>query len=205
MNKIITEENLKTLDLIKELFRDKIKTNAIVAASLNSEDRYPLIIKKLLEKGEPFCFENEGDIPFIESKYEWILRMPNKKIEYNFDRFNLPISFKSYLKYLDEYTQSGFIFYIQFNLNESIYMMVDDLKFDKNSNFKTILTVYYENKEKNLDYCLDFVLDDYYVQMGLKANKLNHLYGSYDGRAVKLTDEIKEKYGINIPQFPLPF
>ncbi len=84
-------------------------------------------------------------------------------------------------------------------------MLVDDLKFDKTSKYKTILTVYYENKEKNLDYCLDFVLDDFYVQMGLQANKRNHLYGSYDGRAVKLTDEIKEKYGINIPQIPLPF
>ncbi len=110
MSKVITEENLKTLDLIKELFQDKIKSNEIVALSLNSENRYPLIIKKLLEKGEPFCFENEGEIPFIESPYNWELRMPNKKIEYAFSRFDLPISFKSYLKYLDEYTQRGLSF-----------------------------------------------------------------------------------------------
>ena len=95
MNKVIKEENLKTIDLIKELFSDEIKRDEIISASLDSEHRYPLIVRKLLEKGEPFCFENEGELPFIESPYNWELRIPNKKIQYAFNRFDLPVSFSS--------------------------------------------------------------------------------------------------------------
>ena len=41
MNKVIKEENLKTIDLIKELFSDEIKRDEIISASLDSEHRYP--------------------------------------------------------------------------------------------------------------------------------------------------------------------
>ena len=200
MRKVITEENLKTIDLIKELFRDEIKSNEVLDVSLNSETRYPLIIKKLLEKGEPFCFENEGEIPYIENTYDWELRIPNKKIKYNYNKFDLPISFKSSLNYKDEYTQSGFKFFIQFNDNESLTLLVDDLKFDKNSDTKTILTAYYNNKEKNIDYRLDVELDDFYL--GYFVNPKGQ--GAY-GTSRQLTDEIKQKYGIVVPDIPLPY
>jgi len=200
MSKVITEENLKTLDLIKELFSEEIKTNDMLRASLADTNRYPLIIRKLLKKGEPFCFENEGEIPFIESPYNWELRMPNKKITYAFNRFDLPVSFKSSLNYLDEYTQKGFTFFIRYNSNESLTLLVDDLKFDKNSNSKRILTAYYTNKEKNIDYSLEVVLDNYYL--GYFVNTKGR--GTY-GKSRKLTDEIKNRYGIEVPNLPLPF
>ena len=200
MNKVIKEENLKTIDLIKELFSDEIKRDEIISASLDSEHRYPLIVRKLLEKGEPFCFENEGELPFIESRYNWELRIPNKKIQYAFNRFDLPVSFKSSLNYKDEYTQKGFKFFIQYNSNESLMLLVDDLEFDKNSDTKTILTAYYENKEKNIDYRLEVVLDDFYIRYFVNIKGC----GTY-GKARKLTDEVKDKYRIEVPTLPLPF
>ena len=204
MSKVITEENLKTLDLIKELFCEKIKTNEVAVACLDSENRYPEVVVRLLEKGEPFCFENEGEIPFIESPYNWELRMPNKKKKFALSKFDLPISFKSSLKYLDEYTQRGFKFFIQYNSNESLTLLVDDLEFDKDSDTKRILTAYYRNEEKNLDDCFDVVLNDTYIQMTLHARKPNRAYG-YAGKAIKLTDEIKNRYGIEVPNLPLPY
>ena len=200
MSKVITEENLKTLDLIKELFSEEIKTNDMLRASLADTNRYPLIIRKLLKKSEPFCFENEGEIPFIESPYNWELRMPNKKITYAFNRFDLPVSFKSSLNYLDEYTQKGFKFFIRYNSNESLTLLVDDLKFDKNSDSKRILVAYYDNTEKNIHYCLEVVLNDYYL--GYFVNTKGS--GTY-GKSRKLTDEIKNRYGIEVPRLPLPF
>jgi len=200
MSKVITEENLKTLDLIKELFSEEIKTNDMLRASLADTNRYPLVVRKLLEKGEPFCFENEGEIPFIESPYNWELRMPNKKITYAFNRFNLPVSFKSSLNYLDEYTQKGFEFFIRYNSNESLTLLVDDLKFDKNSDSKRILTAYYTNKEKNIDYSLEVILNNFYLSFYINTKGS----GTY-GKSRKVTNEIKVKYGIEVPNLPLPF
>ena len=200
MSKVITEENLKTLDLIKELFSEEIKTNDILRASLADTNRYPLIVRKLLEKGEPFCFENEGEIPFIESSYKWELRMPNKKIEYAFNRFELPVSFKSSLNYLDEYTQKGFKFFIRYNSNESLTLLVDDLKFDKKTDSKRILVAYYDNTEKNIHYCLEVVINDYYLRYFVNTKGS----GTY-GKSRKLSEEIKNRYGIEVADRPLPY
>ena len=204
MSKVITVENLKTIDLIKELFSKEITTNDLLSLILEGENNYPILIRKLLEKGEPFCFENEGELPYLESSYNWELRIPNRKIEYSFDKFDLPVSFKSCLNYMDEYTQTGFDFFIRYDSNENLTLLVDDLKFDKHSDYKTILTAYYENKEKNLNYRLDVVLNDAKINYVLEGNK-NQLYESYFAKSIKLTEEIKTRYGIEVPKLPLPF
>ena len=204
MSKVITEENLKTLDLIKELLSEDIAKKEIVGTILDGGDRYPSIVKKLLEKGEPFCFENEGELPYLESSYNWELRIPNRKIVYSFNKFDLPVSFKSCLNYMDEYTQTGFDFFIRYDSNENFTLLVDDLKFDKHLDYKTILIAYYENKEKNLNYRLDVVLNDAKINYVLKGNK-NQLYDSYFAKSIKLTEEIKTRYGIEVPKLPLPF
>ena len=79
-------------------------------------------------------------------------------------------------------------------------LLVDDLEFEKNSDIKTILTAYYENKEKNIDYRLEVVLDDFYIRYFVNIKGC----GTY-GKAIKLTDEVKDKYRIEVPTLPLPF
>ena len=204
MSKVITDENIKTINLIKELFRDEIRTNDLLGLILEGEDNFPILIRKLLEKREPFCFENEGELPYLESPYNWELRIPNRKIKYSFNKFDLPVSFKSCLNYMDEYTQTGFQFFIRYDSNENLTLLVDDLKFDKRSDYKTILIAYYENKEKNLNYRLAVVLNDAKINYVLEGNK-NQLYDSYFARSIKLTEEIKTRYGIEVPKLPLPF
>lgn len=140
----------------------------------------------------------------MESPYDWELRIPNKKITYEFKRFDLPVSFKSSLNYMDGYTQTGFKLFIQYDSNENFALLFDDLKFDKQSDTKTILTAYYENKEKHLNYRLDVVLNDANINYVLEGNK-NQLYDSYFAKSIKLTEEIKARYGIEVPKLPLPF
>ena len=204
MSKVVTEEYIKTLRFIGKLINNEIEANFISEPFLDRVNRLPHFVRELMAKGEPYCFENEGEIPFIESPYNWELRTPNKKALYAFKKFDLPITFKSYLKYLDEFTQRGFKFYIQYNSNEFLAFSVDDLELDEYEMEQVFFKAKYINEEKDIDYCIKCTLEDSRIICEFQTGK-NHSYTTQYRKSIELTDEIKNKYGIEVADRPLPY